>query len=880
MAKITLKRHMLSRETEQVLMPREDSPSIYDILNHIKLPVELYEYLHIEINDEVIDDWGQTFTANDKIYIGVIPRGSSNETKSAISAVLIIALSIYTFNPAGLAALTGLNGGALMAAQVGVIFVGSMAINAMFKPSIPSGPVVPGYDSYGFHGINGISNAFRQNGPVRSIYGTLKVAPDIAVEPLRTTQGTNQVYRLIYDFGYGDVALTDLRFNNAPIATVPGLTYAIHRNYLRGPLTIYDFDATTDHPNVELTATPYIFTAPNVPTTTLILTLTLPRGLYDLRSTTLPEGKLGLNILFREVGATTWRPFFELSKTQSTFHPITVEFEEPDMEIEYSADGLSYRIRPKLGTTKATFSFLGYSAAGMLIVRAGHKFSYDGQIYTITTKKGFIGATEVTFTPPINTNPWSNWQSVTTYRHQPPAGLYLYSYGEPVNFFIAKEIREGFSIEISNNVPLGRYEFNISRGMNPSDPLIGDQVLIESVTAMSASAPLDFRVPHTIMELQLSSSTAIGSVDKITALCERHINVYTNNGTDWISEFKASSNPAWIALDLLTGDSNPKPLTLNRIDFQSFAEFAAWCDESKHGEPRFSCNFTWDSESTVLQRVQEVLLSARASISIRGSKYAIIYEKLPAITTQVFNNTNTWGYSSTLSFPDVPDAIRVSYIEPSVDYQMADLDVYFDGVDKFTARTFERITLPLCTSKRQAWRSGRYYLKQGIHRREVVTIQTDVENLICERGDRVKLSTDIIYPKHAIWDQVQFVAILHSTTQDYMQVAPGSLAHYLANDKILFKYKDYNTKEWVYLDEQLGTHLADHLFHPIISGAWYNNQVMPGTLAVTKYNEVNDYDYLVKSITPGADLTASITLVPLERAKLIGVDDETLPVDI
>jgi len=370
--------------------------------------------------------------------------------------------------------------------------------------------------------------------------------------------------------------------------------------------------------------------------------------------------------------------------------------------------------------------------------------------------------------------------------------------------------------------------------------------------------------------MQLTASTAVGSVDKITALASRHLDTYSFDGTNYIPEVKASSNPSWIALDLLTGDSNPKPLTMNRVDLRSFYEFSQYCDTVKHGSPRFACNFTWDADSTVLQRVQEVLLSARASITIRNNKYAVVWEQYPTAAVQRFTPDNTWGYSSVLTFPEVPDALRVSFIDPSIDYQMNDLDVYNDGITAVTARTFERITLPLCTNKAQAWRSGRYYLRQGIVRREVVSIQTDVENLICERGDRVHLSSDIVNPFSNHWQQLTVATV----TAGSLTFTPTAITNLVGGADILLKYDDHHGQ--VVTTSHLGSFVdaTTTINHPDITVADF---LVGSTIYAINEAALADIHYLVKSITPSADLTATLTLVPLKRAELIGIDDKNLP---
>ena len=69
--------------------------------------------------------------------------------------------------------------------------------------------------------------------------------------------------------------------------------------------------------------------------------------------------------------------------------------------------------------------------------------------------------------------------------------------------------------------------------------------------------------------------------------------------------------------------------------------------------------------------------------------------------------------------------------------------VYADGYDESTATKFETIEFPGVTDPDLIWRHARYHIAQLLLRRETYELTVDFENLICNRGDRVKVTHDV-----------------------------------------------------------------------------------------------------------------------------------------
>ena len=110
----------------------------------------------------------------------------------------------------------------------------------------------------------------------------------------------------------------------------------------------------------------------------------------------------------------------------------------------------------------------------------------------------------------------------------------------------------------------------------------------------------------------------------------------------------------------------------------------------------------------------------------------------------MFTERNTVGSSSTRTWVDQPHAVKVTYVDENT-WERAEVYAYADGYDASTATKFETLDLIGCVRGFQAWRDGRYYMAASQLRRETVDFQTDIESIVCARGDLVLYSHDVFY---------------------------------------------------------------------------------------------------------------------------------------
>src|SRR5262249_44543659 len=124
-------------------------------------------------------------------------------------------------------------------------------------------------------------------------------------------------------------------------------------------------------------------------------------------------------------------------------------------------------------------------------------------------------------------------------------------------------------------------------------------------------------------------------------------------------------------------------------------------------------------------------------------QFSVIRENEAPVPVQVITPRNARELSVTMPYLDPPHAIDVSYVD-SETWTQTTVRVYADGYDKTNATLFEQMQLVGVIRRQQAWRFGRYYLAQGLLRREKASVQMSADNLVAQRGDIVAVAYDVL----------------------------------------------------------------------------------------------------------------------------------------
>lgn len=373
------------------------------------------------------------------------------------------------------------------------------------------------------------------------------------------------------------------------------------------------------------------------------------------------------------------------------------------------------------------------------------------------------------------------------------------------------------------------------------------------ITTRFDRSPIKTLKRHTFLEVRIKATNQLnGTIQNLSAEAFTAIDVW--NGSAWVKQL--TSNPAWIFVDLLTGEVNKRAIPKSRLHLPSIIEWANFCDEVPtpptgrvYTLPRFSSNFILDFQTTLQGILNQVANAAQASLNIVDGKYGVLIDKRRTIPIQVFTPRNSWGFNSVRNYVRLPHAVKVKYIDPASDWEVNEAIVYDDGYDASTATEFDDIQSFAVTNAEQAWRFGRYLIAQNKLRQENISINVDFEHLVCTRGDFVRITHDVMKV---------------GGTPARVKTKIGSTV--TIDDSIETLAVPYG---YMYRSSSTGQIITNTLTIVNSNTFTLNGSPLPevGDLIVIGAVGSIYLDCIVKSIAPNDDLSATITLV--EKADAI-----------
>lgn len=759
--------------------------------------------------------------------------------KTILALVATIAISIYA--PGWGTAIAGQMGLGATAGTIigaGIAVVGALAISAIFKPP-PIKPVASAKnEASNTYGFSGQSNAIRPYGSVPRIYGTHRVYPDACAAPYTVQVGADTYLVALYNFGYSPLHLSDFRIGDNSVSNfiTPPEIY-IHDNFVAGqPLNVYITDAWQDSLQIKLPGRVSVVVTTQERTDSAVLDVAWSKGLGYLNNNGGVDGRIATTHVWFKTASEdegSWRPFMWApwkGASDGSFNHQTQGYLKPT-----TSDPNTGRMILQAGQT--TFnaewgSFQPFAGCVMVI-----------QDVWMTVQAASPGT--VAFTNPLPKNI--------------VVGIYNKAYKVPMTYWdpsgttwlLWKASGTPFVASMHISFPWrDRWQLRVMKEeMDSTDGRYMDDRVITALKSFTNVPPVAPDVGMTIVEIRVKATDQLsGQLDNFNALATSYLVAW--DGSQWVSAL--SSNPAWIYLDLLRGTANKKPVPDSRIDWDTIMRWAVRNDRIDPGfsQPNSRCDFVVDRTYTLWELLCSVAANGRAMPTMKDNRYSVIIDEENVTPVQVFTPRNSWGLSSQRKYLDTPHALRVKWIDPGADYKAADAMVYAPNYYQGNASVFEDFDSFGVTRWEQAIRDGRYTLGQGIYRQEEFSIMTDIENVVCTRGNLVLVAHDVL--QVGGWSaRISAIAGNQITLDAPMKTFELPLGVRFRSDQAVISTPIAATM----IDQQT----LDVVGVPVT--AKVGDLVLYGTL------ERITGEYLVKAIEPGEDFTATITLS--ERASSI-----------
>ena len=332
--------------------------------------------------------------------------------------------------------------------------------------------------------------------------------------------------------------------------------------------------------------------------------------------------------------------------------------------------------------------------------------------------------------------------------------------------------KDAFSYTVGQKVPAGRYRVQVRRLTDDRSDLEDkymafSTLVLQTVTGSQSGTPIIEPLDRNPMDPAFSTvrltRTAIrvratnqlnGNIEGINALVQTICPDWTPATSTW--DVKATNNPASLFLYVLQHPANPfrvkQSEVLTKINKDAIRDWWIFCNAQG-----FTFNDIVAQTRSVLDILRDIAAAGRGSPAMVDGKWTIILDTLKTGIIQHFTPHNSWGFESSKMLPKIPDGLKVTFLNEEMGYQQDELIVYNTNYGPFNntlpdgsyqlgiigAEIFEQISLPGTTNIRQANIHARWHYAQAKLRPELYSLNTDLEYLVCNRGDRVKVRHDV-----------------------------------------------------------------------------------------------------------------------------------------
>lgn len=808
-----------------------------------------------------------------RVEFAIVLEGGGGRGKQILGIVAMIALTIMTGGAAaalapGLAGMTGMElATATLVAKAGIMLVGSLLIHALFAP--PRTPATSASNSSPTYSFSGQSNQPRRFARLPRIYGKYRYVADVAALPYTVNVGDDVYLYCLYCFGYGPLKLEDFRIGQNPLTNYSDYDIEVHENFTdASQLVLYKSDVWQDSLNLEVKqAVPVTVTTQDA-TESGVLDISFASGLVSTDDTGNQDYlESDMDFSYRKLGDTVWLPLQVTTASRGhTDYDLKFYLAEkyfPGIFVDYGS-GAEFT---QDGFPAGCNTFVGWAPVGLvptpgtqmmvgsykLVVdhvdaRSDVNMSYDGRDYapyTTYTTTGLPGDL------PLNGDQIYQYAGASTVGGTGASRVHF-----------KEKKAQPFTISVSFDFAVpGQYEIHVSKveaDYPDDDTKHAWRRFVTALRSMKTLSPLNPEVPITIVELMIKATGQLnGTIDQFSAIATSYLRQWDAPTNQW--KVDLTRNPAWVYLDILQGTANTRPIPDARIDLQALKDWAVRCDQidAPFTGQMGTCDVVVDKEYTVWDLMQNVATTGRAAPTMKDNKYSILLDGPDRIPVQVFTNRNSSGLKSSRSYQDEPHALRVQWIDALNNYIEAETIVYNTGHDALNTTVFEDLQSFGMTRAEQVLRWGRYMLAQAKLRQEHFSINVDVENIVCIRGDLVLVAHDVIQvggdPTRI--DEIDGTRLFVDAppSRDVISDVTAYGVRIRRSDGYITPVLDLvsvgNDGELDYID------VAGDL-----TGITADNLVVLGPRS-----EVVG-EYLVETITPGADLSATISLVELAPA--------------
>lgn len=360
-------------------------------------------------------------------------------------------------------------------------------------------------------------------------------------------------------------------------------------------------------------------------------------------------------------------------------------------------------------------------------------------------------------------NEWRVWIGL---RYRRVGDVAWIVHGGQMSFWpVQNPTRRGVRIVLPSR---GQYEVEMTRLSGQGDPrFTRDEITWTALRSIQRAEPVNFPVPLALVALRIRASNQLsGVITSFNADCTSLVTAYSGSGSDWNAD-TASQNPADLFRHVLQGPANARPQGDAGIDLANLQEWHAYCVERG-----WKFNQVRNAVSSVAAALDDIAAAGRAVKTFNDGKWGVIWDRPDDPIVQHFTPRNSWGFQGQKPFVQKPHGWRVKFINEANGFTVDERVVYDDGYDEESATLFEGIEFPGVTDPGLIYKHGRFHIAQSRLRPERYVLNAGWEHLVCTRGDRVRVTHDVLLVGLAS-GRIKSIAGQVVTFDEQVTIAPG-----------------------------------------------------------------------------------------------------------
>lgn len=716
---------------------------IADVLIKQGFLPDVWDDLIVTNRGALVSDFHHVMAAGDEVVVALIPQGGE-QGKNIFASVAMLAITVAA--PFAATAILGAAAkGTLIHSGLtaGISLMGALAVSALIPPPV-SAPTGGNFRDTGrqaaesrTYSFTGASNSPRPFEVVPRVYGRHRVAAALASTPIIDNTGQRSRFAALYDFGQGNLELEDLRMGDQPLDLVRPRMRML-RNWRGGRLKYAHSAVDYDQLAYVLRQNQPALVRTAQDSTAATLDLTFPQGLVRFQGQDRRSASVNFRVRWRPItgGAWTTVPASDYRGGRIESKPFLFQSEYSLPDATRTAWVVRQRTRSDTGTDTKNLiyrdGFGVYESGSYTPGAEPQTINIDGRPYARGPQRDV---------EQVNDTRFLTFFELLVPQADPASSVTVSAYtAQPLTTAVTIDFPEPgvYEIEVRRTSP----ESNVDQ--------IRDEVALTLVKSWQDGDVVNLETRHTMVEMAVTATDQIsGTIQNLNAVGSSWLRYPLSTGWGPLLE---TADPASVALDLLTSDTLRKPLKGSQIDWPSFRRLFTrsrqWVNSTVNGVPyrhrRYEFNGVIDRDMPLGESVDAVLSCARSRLIMTAEgKYGVLIDEPQTQERQLITPSNSWNFRGQRTFVSPPHALRVQFVDEEQDWAPAECLVYADGYSKSNAQIFEDLPTFGITSYPHAWRYGRYMMAQGLLRSERFTIEMDIENLVVQRGDLVAVQHDV-----------------------------------------------------------------------------------------------------------------------------------------